>query len=107
MKDLATSMIGALERGDIDELGGLVGEHWYWQRSLHAAIPTPQIDQLLSEAMAAGALGGKALGASGGGCVVAIAPEGGESRLRQAMRVHAQLLDFRIDTDGFFWEIST
>jgi D-glycero-alpha-D-manno-heptose-7-phosphate kinase len=107
MKNLATAMIDSLERGNIDDLGQLVGEHWSWQRSLHPAIPTPQIDSLLSTAMAAGALGGKALGASGGGCVLAIAPEGGEQRVRDAIRDYAQLLDYRLDTDGFSWEIST
>lgn len=107
MKTLAESMIGALERGDIDELGALVGEHWSWQRSLHPAIPTRLIDHLLERATAAGALGGKALGASGGGCVVAIAPDGAERQVRDAMRDHAQLLEFRIDIDGFRWEIST
>jgi len=100
-------MIVALEVGDVDELGRLVGEHWTWQRSLHPAIPTPLIDLILERAMSAGALGGKALGASGGGCVLAIAPAGGEHQVRDAMREHAQLLDFRVDTDGFSWEITT
>ncbi|MEP7345097.1 MAG: hypothetical protein ABI877_07515 [Gemmatimonadaceae bacterium] len=107
MKELAEAMVVALEAGDIDGLGRLVGEHWSWQRSLHPAIPTALIDHLLARARAAGALGGKALGASGGGCVMAIAPEGEEHRVRDAMRGDAQLLDFRIDANGFSWEVMT
>lgn len=107
MKALAEQMVAALAGQDLDALGNLVGEHWTWQRSLHPAIPTPLIDHLLERALAAGALGGKALGASGGGCVVAIAPDGGEHRVREAMRERAQLLDFRVDTEGFSWEITT
>jgi D-glycero-alpha-D-manno-heptose-7-phosphate kinase len=106
MKALAGAMIDALEREDLDELGRLVGEHWAWQRTLHPAIPTPRIDHLLAQAEAAGALGGKALGASGGGCVMAIAPDGEEFRVREAMREHAQLIEFRVEPEGFRWEDS-
>src|SRR5262249_13349475 len=73
MKELAYAMSGALRARNIDDLGRLVGEQWTHQRSLHPAIPTERIDQLLAAGMAAGAIGGKALGASGGGCVLLIA----------------------------------
>ena len=51
----------------------LVGEHWVHQRALHPTITTPRIDAIVERAARAGALGLKALGASGGGCVLAIA----------------------------------
>jgi D-glycero-alpha-D-manno-heptose-7-phosphate kinase len=75
MKTLAREMANALEHEDIDALGDLVWEHWQHQRSLHPSIPTPLIDAILDRARAAGARGGKALGASGGGCVLVIAGE--------------------------------
>ncbi|MFN8581700.1 MAG: hypothetical protein U0163_12080 [Gemmatimonadaceae bacterium] len=103
IKELAELMIVAVTEENLDALGALVGEHWVHQRALHPAIPTPQIDALLSAAEAAGAVGGKALGASGGGCVLAIAPKHGEERVRAAMRSSATLLDFVVDTDGFYW----
>jgi D-glycero-alpha-D-manno-heptose-7-phosphate kinase len=80
MKALAGEMAGALAAGDIDALGAAVGEHWTHQRSLHPGIPTPLIDRLLAAAREAGAVGGKALGASGGGCVMAIAASGHSAR---------------------------
>lgn len=70
MADLARQMATALCTGDLDTLGRLVGEHWTHQRALHPAITTPRIDEIMGRATRAGALGGKALGASGGGCVV-------------------------------------
>ncbi|MDQ3950169.1 MAG: GHMP kinase, partial [Gemmatimonadota bacterium] len=73
MKALAGQMIEALGGGDLDALGALVAEHWTYQRALHSAITTERIDAIMERARAAGALGGKALGASGGGCVVLIA----------------------------------
>jgi D-glycero-alpha-D-manno-heptose-7-phosphate kinase len=75
MKALAREMADALGRQDVDALGALVSEHWQQQRSLHPSIPTALIDAILDRALAAGARGGKALGASGGGCVLVIAGE--------------------------------
>jgi D-glycero-alpha-D-manno-heptose-7-phosphate kinase len=101
MRDLAANMIGALESGDVDALGRLVAEHWLHQRSLHPGIPTPVIDATLAAARDAGALGGKALGASGGGCVLAIAAEGREDDVRQAVARHASLLAIGVAQRGF------
>jgi D-glycero-alpha-D-manno-heptose-7-phosphate kinase len=101
MRDLAGHMVSALEAADIDALGQLVDEHWRYQRSLHPGIPTPVIDAALDAARGAGALGGKALGASGGGCVLAIAGEGREDEVRQALARYASPLDVRVARRGF------
>jgi D-glycero-alpha-D-manno-heptose-7-phosphate kinase len=100
MKQLAEEMKHSLELGDIDQLGVLVGEHWTHQRALHPAIPTPRIDHIVSRATAAGALGAKAMGASGGGCVLVIAPEDKVEWVRQSIAALGALLSFRIDLDG-------
>ncbi|HSA57052.1 MAG TPA: hypothetical protein VLE53_15170 [Gemmatimonadaceae bacterium] len=101
MKGLAEDMVVAIEAGDLESLGALVGEHWQYQRSLHAAIPTPRIDALLAAAAAAGAIGGKALGASGGGCVVVIAAEDRVDAVREAVAGLGELLPVQIDDEGF------
>ncbi|MHB1223022.1 MAG: GHMP family kinase ATP-binding protein [Gemmatimonadaceae bacterium] len=101
LRALALSMADALVAGDLDALAGLVGEHWVHQRALHPAIPTARIDALLEAARCAGGLGGKALGASGGGCVLVIAPAGGEEPVRRALARDATILPVRLDMDGF------
>lgn len=101
LRDLAGLMVTALESGDVDTLGRLVGEHWIHQRSLDPAIPTPLIDTILADAARSGALGGKALGASGGGCVLAIAAEGQEEAVARAMAANAQLVPARLASHGF------
>lgn len=101
MRDLATAMIAAVEAGDVDALGALVGEHWRHQRALHPAIPTPLIDRLVAAAAGAGALGAKALGASGGGCVLAVAPADRVDAVRAAMGALARPLGAAIDRRGF------
>ena len=100
MRTLATEMAAALRRGDVDALGEMVGEHWVHQRSLDEAIPTPAIDAIVAAAGRAGALGAKALGASGGGCVLVIARDGREAELRAALATLGRALDFAIDPEG-------
>lgn len=100
MKELAESMSDALRREDVDELGALVGEQWQHQRSLHPAIPTERIDSIIATAARAGAVGSKALGASGGGCVLVIAAEGREAEVRDAIAPLGDLLPFTIDLCG-------
>jgi D-glycero-alpha-D-manno-heptose-7-phosphate kinase len=97
---LAGDMIRVLRDGDVDALGTLVHEHWGHQRALHPAITTETIDALVHDAAIAGALGTKALGASGGGCVVAIARSDRIDAVRAALARHATLLPVRIAREG-------
>ena len=101
IKVLAGEMAAALRVGNVDALGRLVGEHWVHQRALHPTITTPRIDAVAERAARAGALGLKALGASGGGCVLAIAEEGREDELAAAISPLGQRLEFGLDRDGF------
>jgi D-glycero-alpha-D-manno-heptose-7-phosphate kinase len=100
MRALAEQMIQALERGSVDELGALVTEHWEHQRMLHTHISTPGIERVLTAARAAGAIGGKALGASGGGTVLVIAPAARAAQVREAVAQVAEILPFSVDTQG-------
>ena len=100
MAQLAEEMVGALERGSLDDLAGLVAEHWEHQRALHPRITTPEIERVLEAARRSGSLGGKALGASGGGCVVVIAAEDRAADVRDAVSRVAQPLPFVVDREG-------
>jgi D-glycero-alpha-D-manno-heptose-7-phosphate kinase len=84
----------------VDELGRLVGEHWEHQRALHEKIATQSIDEILSTARAHGAIGGKALGASGGGSVLIISPPERADEVRAHISPLARLLPFVVDTEG-------
>jgi D-glycero-alpha-D-manno-heptose-7-phosphate kinase len=101
MKALAHAMADEIVAQDVDALGTLVGEHWQHQRSLHPSIPTPLIDTILERALAAGARGGKALGASGGGCVLVIAGEDNVDEVTTAVTELApHLVPVQIDETG-------
>ena len=100
MRTLAEEICASLEDGDLDSVGTLVGEHWRHQRALHPAIPTPLIDEIVSRAYANGALGSKAMGASGGGCVLVISAENSVERVRTAIAPLGTIVPFGIDTEG-------
>jgi D-glycero-alpha-D-manno-heptose-7-phosphate kinase len=99
-KALAGEMATALERGLVDDVGALLDEQWTHQRALHPTITTPRIDALLARGRTAGALGAKALGASGGGCVLLLAADGRGDELRAAVAPLGSLVPFDIDDDG-------
>jgi len=101
LKRLALLMADALAQGDLDALGELVGEHWTHQRALHPSITTERIEAIHAACTRAGALGMKALGASGGGCVLAIARDGHEDALAAALAPLGERLPFAIDQLGF------
>ena len=100
MKSLAVDMAQALRSGDIDALSLLVDEHWREQRSLHPAITTARIDAIEDAARRAGADGLKALGASGGGCVIIFAPDDRVEAVTRAIAPMAKLLAWRLDAAG-------
>ena len=101
MKSCALSSADALRRRSIDDLGHIVGEHWTLQRELHPSITTPTIDAICLRAYAAGALGCKALGASGGGCVVVITGDDNAADVVAAVGDLATPVEYEVDVDGF------
>jgi D-glycero-alpha-D-manno-heptose-7-phosphate kinase len=100
MRETAEDMARALAASDLEALAGLVGEQWRHQRSLHPAIPTPLIDEIIERGTRAGAAGAKALGASGGGCVLVIAGRERVEEVRDAIGGLGQILKFAIDERG-------
>ena len=100
MRELAIEMAAALRKGDVDSIGSLLDEHWIHQRSLHPSIPTARIDEIVDVARREGALGSKAMGASGGGCVLVIASRDNPDRVRRAVSRLGTVLDFDIDETG-------
>lgn len=100
MKELARDMAASLERGDADAVGEAMGEHWTHQRSLHPSIPTARIDEIVARARSTGALGAKAMGASGGGCVLVIGRPERMDALRETLRGLGEPIPFGFDDEG-------
>lgn len=100
MRDLAMQMEGALERGELGTLSDLVRAHWERQRALHEDITTDRIDALIAATAAVGARGYKALGASGGGCVLLLAAEDDIEAVRRTAGALGDVLPFTIARAG-------
>lgn len=98
MVDVAESIL-LDEREPAFRLGDLLHEAWMLKRMLSSRIATPEIDAIYEAARAAGARGGKLMGAGGGGFMVLIVKPELKPRVREALRnlVHVK---FDIDTQG-------
>jgi D-glycero-alpha-D-manno-heptose-7-phosphate kinase len=83
--DVARRMKAALEEGDWDGCGHLLSEEWHHRRGLAAGISTPSMENLMDRAAQAGALGGKACGAGGGGCLAFWVREGARLEVERAL----------------------
>jgi D-glycero-alpha-D-manno-heptose-7-phosphate kinase len=86
MRDYALSLHERLGAGeDPDILGRYMHENWELKRALNETVSTPEIDGLYSAAREAGALGGKLLGAGGGGFLLLYVPRDQQAAVRRAM----------------------
>ena len=98
MVDDAISILSN-ERADIREFGRLLDASWRYKRSLSDQVSTPHIDALYQTAFNHGAIGGKILGAGGGGFLLIFAEPERQSAIRQAFSelVH---VDFKFEKSG-------
>jgi D-glycero-alpha-D-manno-heptose-7-phosphate kinase len=99
VKELGERCRQALERGKTAQFGELMHEHWQHKRRRSAGMSNPQIDEWYELGLKNGAIGGKLVGAGGGGFLMFYAEN--HTRLRQAMG-HAGLEEVRFgfDFDG-------
>jgi D-glycero-alpha-D-manno-heptose-7-phosphate kinase len=99
IKDLAFSSRNALEKGDVSEFGRLMNVHWEHKKRRSADMSNNRIDEWYDCALANGALGGKLIGAGGGGFLMFYA--GDKTRLRHAMREQGlKEVRFHFDFEG-------
>lgn len=99
VKDLGARSQEALERGDIFAFGKLMHEHWENKKKRTGGMSNSRIDHCYNIGLGNGAVGGKLVGAGGGGFLMFLAED--KTRLRQAMKAEGlEELRFRFDFDG-------
>ncbi len=74
------------QSADLNDFGRLLDHTWKLKRQTGSAVSTSGIDALYDKGMAAGALGGKLLGAGGGGFLVFYVPKEKQAAVREAMK---------------------
>ena len=98
-KELGYRCLVSLEAGDTVGFASLMHEHWIGKRIRSAGMSNRRIDEWYDLAMRNGALGGKLIGAGGGGFLMFYASE--RARLRTAMlEAGLQEVRFRFDFEG-------
>jgi len=100
LAEVADSMAGALEAGDLARIGALLSRNWALQQALDAGMSTPEMNRLERLMHDAGALGGKAAGAGAGGTMFFLMG-GDPARGHQAAQAAgATVLPVRWATEG-------
>lgn len=99
VKELGIRSRCALESGRLDEFGELMHAHWEYKKRRSNGMSNPQVDEWYELGRRSGALGGKLVGAGGGGFLLFYAER--QRPLRDVMqKAGLQELRFRFDFEG-------
>lgn len=86
LQQLTARAYAVLCKQDISEIGKLLHEGWLLKRRLSSQISTPYIEYVYSTALSAGAIGGKLLGAGGGGFMLLFCEPDRQENIREALK---------------------
>jgi D-glycero-alpha-D-manno-heptose-7-phosphate kinase len=101
IKEIGREVHRLLTDGDVDRYGELLHEHWMRKRGLASKMSDGVLDEHYEAARRAGAIGGKLMGAGGGGFFLFYVRPAERRRLVEAMQGRGlRLLDFRFDLEG-------
>ena len=85
--------------GDMGRFGRLLDESWGLKRTLSSKVSTPKIDEIYESAKSAGALGGKLLGAGGGGFMLLFVKPQDQPKVRERLKGLLRI-PFRFESEG-------
>ena len=99
VKELGLRSREALESGNGEGFGKIMHEHWEHKKKRSGGMSNPKIDEWYELGMKNGAVGGKLVGAGGGGFLMFMAQD--RNKLRQAMTdAGLEEVRFRFDFEG-------
>jgi D-glycero-alpha-D-manno-heptose-7-phosphate kinase len=100
-KEIGYRVKECLETGDLDTYGRLLDEHWQNKKRRSSLISVGCIDRWYDRAVESGALGGKIMGAGGGGFLMLYAPPHAKANVRKAMHEEGlKEMKFEFDFEG-------
>lgn len=99
MQAMVPEALNRLATGKLEDFGKLLHESWMLKRSLTDNITTSYIDEIYETAMRNGAIGGKVLGAGGGGFMLFFAKPEYHSKIKNALKnfIH---VPFKLENNG-------
>lgn len=99
MVQLAEEMRKVLNEGKLSSFGHLLDVNWELKKKLAGGISTLQIDRWYGTAKKNGALGGKILGAGGGGFLMLYAPRSKHGKILRSLP-ELKPVDYKFESDG-------
>jgi D-glycero-alpha-D-manno-heptose-7-phosphate kinase len=101
MREMVEEATQILQSGNrpIEEFGDLLHEAWRHKRSLSDKVSTPEVDQIYEAGRNAGAIGGKLLGAGGGGFMVLFVRPEQQPKVKEALK-HLVHVPFAFEESG-------
>lgn len=99
MVKLVYELRDVLMKGNLDEFGKLMHENWMMKQQLASGISNPLINDLYDIALKNGAVGGKLLGAGGGGFMLFYCPIEKQAKLDEALK-QVRRFDFKFEQEG-------
>lgn len=100
-KRIGQDILRAFETGRLDDFGNLLHEHWQAKRQMSTAMSQPLFDEIYEEARRRGALGGKIVGAGGGGFFMIHCRDGSETAIRNLFAGRGMReVPWRVDSAG-------
>lgn len=99
MCDITRTLKEELQKNNVDAMGELLHENWMLKKSLASGISNPLIDDIYDRTKAAGATGGKLLGAGGAGFMIFYVPDSKKNDVRNVLS-NLREVDFEMDNSG-------
>ncbi|HWW89071.1 MAG TPA: hypothetical protein VNZ26_36005, partial [Vicinamibacterales bacterium] len=100
-KEIGYRIKEALSDGELEAYGRLLDEHWENKKRRSVSISASQIDEWYKRAKCCGALGGKIMGAGGGGFLMLYCPPAAKARVRKVMQNEGlKEMPFDFDFEG-------
>lgn len=89
----------ALQNNELDDWGRLLHETWQTKKKFASGVSNAEIDQMYDSAISGGALGGKILGAGGGGFLLLYVPLEKQDNVRKSLSNYKEV-SFAVDMQG-------
>ena len=99
MVELVWELRDSLYAGDLTEFGSIMNRNWTLKQQLASKITNPTLNTLYDTAIRNGALGGKILGAGGGGFLLLYCEKEKQDNVRTALEAVREL-EFKFDSEG-------
>ena len=98
-KVFANDGVEALLKGDLRRFGEILDTYWQMKKQLIGKVSNLEIDSMYEKAKKAGAIGGKVIGAGGGGFLLVVFPANKRAVIREALKDYKEL-PFRFSDSG-------